>query len=127
VRNTAGDNTMVITPAPLDMPAWQQPEYNEFWRRLLHSRIKSVWFNCNWEFSNGCTFEFRVAHDHGLRTIDRDGNLLDRCKGIELITAAIQELEAQKFNTSKLADNLERLKRDNGRGTRNGGRKAAAS
>ena len=127
VRNTIGDNTMVITPAPLDVPGWGQPEYNDFWRRLFHSRIKSVWFNCNWEFSNGCTFEFVVAQDYGLRTFDRDGNLLDRFEGIELIRAAIQQLEAQKFNTSKLAENLERLKRDTGRGARNGGRKAAAS
>ena len=127
VRNTIGDNTMVITPAPLDVPGWGQPEYNDFWRRLFHSRIKSVWFNCNWEFSNGCTFEFAVAQDYGLRTFDRDGNLLDRFEGIELIRAAIQQLEAQKFNTSKLAENLERLKRDTGRGARNGGRKAAAS
>lgn len=116
VRNTIGDNTMVITPAPLEVPGWGQPEYNEFWQRLLHSRIKSVWFNCNWEFSNGCTFEFAVAQDHGLRTFDRDGKPLDRCEGIELITAAIEQLETQKFDTSKLADNLERLQAVNSAG-----------
>jgi hypothetical protein len=142
---------MVITPAPFSAPGWGQGEYLEFWRRLLRSRIKSVWFNNDWEFSDGCTFEFAVAQDHRFRTFDRDGKPLDRCEGIERITAAIQQLEEQQFNTSKLAENLKsleavsvnsagplsftsrvngarpRLKRNRSRAARNSRRRAAVS
>ena len=103
------DITMVITPAPFSAPGWGQSEYLAFWRRLLRSRIRSVWFNSGWEFSDGCTFEFAVAQEVGLRTLDRNGNPIDRSDGIELIKAAVQKLEAQGFKTSGLCENLEWL------------------
>jgi hypothetical protein len=109
VRNTIGDNATVITPAPLHVPGWEQPEYNDFWRSLLRSRIKFAWFNSNWQFSNGCTFEFGIAQEVGLRTLDRNGNRLERSAGIKLMRRAIQTLNDQGFDASELCKNLERL------------------
>jgi hypothetical protein len=109
VRSSVSDNTMVITPAPFTAPGWSQPEYLAFWETLIRTRIESVWFNREWQFSNGCTFEFAVAREAGLPTFDHDGKSLDRTAGITAIESAIQRLDAEGFDTSKLQENLDKL------------------
>ncbi len=109
VRSGLRDQTMVITPAPFSAPGWSQQEYLGFWEELLRTRIVSAWFNLNWEYSNGCTFEFAVAQDAGLPAYDTDGNTLERKSGIERISRAIEQLEAEGFDTTKLRENLARL------------------
>jgi hypothetical protein len=109
IRATLRDNTIVITPAPFSASQWTQFEYLYLWEQLLRTRVKSVRFNVNWQFSNGCTFEFAVAEDAGLPTFDHRGAPLPREAGIELINTAIQRLESQGFDTAKLRENLERL------------------
>jgi hypothetical protein len=106
VRNTLRDNTIVITPAPFTAPGWNQPEYLAFWEELLRTRIKSAWFNRNWQFSNGCAFEFAVAQDAGLSTFDHTGQVLTRNAGIDLIIAAIKKLEEWGLDASQLRKNL---------------------
>jgi hypothetical protein len=112
VRAASPDRTIAITPAPFSAPPWDkpwsQPEYLYFWEKLLRTRVKSVWFNLNWQYSNGCTFEFAVAHDAGLPTFDHGGQILSRSTGIELIGGAVQRLEREGFDTSKLRENVER-------------------
>lgn len=109
VRSALGGGTMVITPAPFEAPGWSQPEYWAFWERLLRTRIKSVWFNRDWQFSNGCAFEFAVAQDAGLPTLDHVGQALDFDAGIELVKDAIDKLNSEGFDTSKLRQNLDLL------------------
>ena len=109
VRNSLNDKTMVITPGPFSARDWSQPEYLFFWETLLRTRIKSAWFNQNWQFSNGCTFEFAVAYDAGIPTFDHNGTPLDVGEAIELVASAIRQLGADGFDTSKLAENLKRL------------------
>jgi hypothetical protein len=109
VRSGLSDKTMVITPGPFRAPGWTQPEYLFLWETLLRTRIKSVWLNHNWQFSNGCVFEFAVANDVGLPTLDRNGKSLDLDEGFLLIDSAIRRLAVEGFDTSKLAENLERL------------------
>ena len=116
VRSVFQDRTIVITPAPFSAPGWSQAEYLAFWEALLRTRIKSVWFNDNWWLSNGCTFEFAVAQDAGLPTVDREGNVLHRNEGIKLVQRAIEELEAEGFDTAKLRENLAHMSRARSQG-----------
>ena len=109
VRSALGGGTMVITPAPFEAPGWSQPEYWAFWERLLRTRIKSAWFNRNWQFSNGCAFEFAVAQDAGLPTLDHKGQALDLHAGIELVKDAVSKLDSEGFDTSRQRENLHRL------------------
>lgn len=109
VRNRLTDKTLVITPGPFMAPTWTQPEYLFFWETLLRTRIKAGCFNRNWQFSNGCTFEFTVAVDKGLPTLDHNGEPLDLESAIQLIESASRELESDGFDTSALRQNLERL------------------
>lgn len=109
VRSTFADDTLVITPAPFSAPGWSQPEYLAFWETLIRTRTKAVWFNQNWEYSNGCTFELAVAQDTGIATVDYLGRPLPREKEIQCMQQAIRQLETDGFDTSKLRENLDRL------------------
>jgi hypothetical protein len=108
VRRASDQKEIVITPAPFTAPGWNQPEYLSFWETLLRTRIKSTWFNRNWQYSNGCTFEFAVTIHEGLSTYDHRGEVLELKTGIELILAAIKELEKDGFDVTKLRENLEK-------------------
>ena len=109
VRARSSDEILAITPAPFTAPDWSQPEYLAFWELLIRTRIKAVWFNRNWEFSNGCTFELAVALDLGVPTVDHLGHALNRQKAIQSVEKAVHRLSAEKFDTSKLRENLDRL------------------
>lgn len=108
-RRRLGDDTEVITPAPFTAPGWSQPEYLAFWELLLRGRIDSTWFNENWQFSNGCTFEFAVAQDAGLPTFDAQGETLTLRAGLILMEQAVQRLEEEGFDTEKLRENRDRV------------------
>jgi hypothetical protein len=109
VRANLGNGAMVITPAPFTAPEWSQAEYLAFWETLIRTRVEAVWFNQNWEFSNGCTFEFAVALDHGVPTFDHLGSPLKRRQAIQSMESAIDLLVAENFDPSKLRENLDRL------------------
>src|SRR5712692_11552072 len=109
VRAKSINEILVITPAPFTAPGWSQPEYLAFWETLIRTRIKAAWFNRNWQYSNGCTFEFAVAQDAGIPTFDRNGDVLDRQTAIESVRTAVERLSSEGFDTSKLGENLERL------------------
>jgi hypothetical protein len=109
VREKLGGKTLVITPAPFSAPGWTQPEYLAFWEQLLRTRISSSWFKSDWQYSNGCTFEFAVSVDAGLPTFDHKGNSLSLRQGTQLIEAAIRDLNSSGFDTTKLQENLSRL------------------
>src|SRR6266478_4617744 len=51
VRAVAPNKTLVITPAPFSAPGWNQHEYLAFWELLLRTRVRSAWFNRNWQYS----------------------------------------------------------------------------
>jgi hypothetical protein len=109
VRANLDGKFMVITPGPFSAPGWTQPEYLAFWEQLVRTRISSAWFNLNWQYSNGCTFEFAVAVDAGVPVYDNEGRALDTRQGTQLIDAAIQSLAKDGFDVSKLRENLSRL------------------
>ena len=111
VRSAHDGRRQVITPAPFTAPEWTQPEYLGFWETLLRDprRVNGVWFNRNWQFSNGCTFEFAVALDAGLPTWDHEGRPLDSDAAIDMIAEAVETLERDGFDTRSLRDNQARL------------------
>jgi hypothetical protein len=109
VRQKDGGNTFVVTPARFSAPGWTHLEYLAFWEQLLRTRISATWFKSDWQYSNGCTFEFAVCADASLPTFDHQGNPLSVRQAAELIDAAIRELDSSGFDTTKLRENLARL------------------
>lgn len=106
VRHRFSDRTLIITPAPFAAQGWSQPEYLAFWETLIRTRITAVWLNRNWQYSNGCTFEFAVAVDAGLPVYDSTGALLPKIVGVDLIRSAIRDLEHMGFTPDRLHENL---------------------
>jgi hypothetical protein len=109
IREKVGGKTLVITPAPFSASGWTQPEYLAFWEQLLRTRISSTWFKSDWQYSNGCTFEFAVSADAGLPTFDHEGNPLSVRQAAGMIDAAIHDLDSSALDTTKLRENLARL------------------
>jgi hypothetical protein len=108
VRQAEDGKMLVITPAPLKVEDWGQPEYNGFWTELLHSkRIEAVRFNEDWQYSNGCTTEFVEAHAAEVHTLDVKREIITLEAAIELIAAAIKKFA--DLDTLLLQQNLDRL------------------
>lgn len=100
----------VITPAPFLAPGWTQAEYLAFWEELIRTRVKAVWFNEAWEYSNGCTFEFAVAQRERIPTFDAHGRELPLEGGIALVENAIRKLGERDIAPGRLPRNLETLR-----------------
>lgn len=116
---------IVVSPAPFIAPGWTQPEYLAFWETLIRSRFRALYFNRDWQYSNGCTFELAVAVDAGLPTHDAEGGGLTLDRAIELVAAAVHEVESAGIEAAGLRENLARLAaeksaRELSRGTRPG-------
>ena len=110
LRQQLGAKELVITPAPYFAPGWTQAEYLAFWETLIRTRVKAVYFNEGWEFSNGCTFEFAVALKYRVATFDASLRPLSRQEGLERIQKAIQQLQGRGFNPDRLALIVDRLR-----------------
>jgi hypothetical protein len=108
IREQAG-GAPVITPAPFSAPGWSQPEYLGFWEELIRTRISAVWFNENWQYSNGCVFEFAVACHASVPAFDHLGRPLSRAEGAAIVRAAIAELDGDAFDTTAMRESLERI------------------
>ena len=104
-----GATDVVISPAPFKALGWPQEAYLDFWETLLRTRIKGVYFNDDWEYSNGCVYEFVVATEVGLETRDRAGITLSPDQGADRIVGAVRDLEAQGLDASVISSHLERL------------------
>lgn len=108
VRALSGGE-LVVTPAPLVVRGWTQPEYLSLWETAIRTRIKKLFFGPGWQYSNGCAFEFSVAWDAGLPACDAEGRPLDLEAGAALIAAAAAELESGGFDASGLRAILARF------------------
>lgn len=106
------DNTPVIAPAPLKIPEWGQPEYLSFWEEIIRTRVKAVRFNKNWEYSNGCTFEFAAALGANIDTLDSKGTRLAANAAAAIVSNAIEKIREldKDFDTKTLERNLERVR-----------------
>ncbi len=109
LRERFGGTEPVITPAPFEAPGWSQAEYLHFWETLIRTRTRAVYFNEAWEYSNGCTFEFAVAHDAGVPTFDARCEPLELERGVELVARAVRELESRGVDPARLRTHLGRL------------------
>ena len=98
VRAEHKDGTMIINPAPLERPGWEQNEYYAFWDELIRTRVKQIRFNDEWEFSNGCTYELAVALDEDIPILDSKGDSLAPKNAITAIEDALQWLHHQGFD-----------------------------
>jgi hypothetical protein len=109
LRRELGGRDIVISPAPFGAPGWSQAEYLHFWETLIRTRVKKVYFNEWWQFSNGCTFEYAIAVEAGVPTFSADGAPLPVERAARMVAAAVRELDAAGMDTERLRLHLGRL------------------
>lgn len=107
VRHGQNDGTDVIDPGPLSVPGWKQDQYYALWETLIRTHVREVRFNQDWQFSNGCTYEFAVAFDNRIPTLDSEGTELHPYAAVEMVQKAVASLKEDGFDTTKLQKHLE--------------------
>lgn len=100
----------VVTPGPYFARNFEQPHYLYLWEWFIIKKTYEVRFNNDWEYSNGCTFEYAVAARKNIPRFDHEANLLDLDRAVERVEAAVKELRVEGFVITKLEENLELLK-----------------
>jgi hypothetical protein len=100
----------VVTPGPYFARGFDQQHYLYLWELFIIKKVYEVRFNYDWEYSNGCTFEYAIAARKGIPRLDHEGSSLDLENAIERVDAAVNELEKEGFVVNKLQNNLALLK-----------------
>jgi hypothetical protein len=106
LRERFGGRELVVTPAFFSASGWIQVEYLAFWETLIRTRFKALYFQHDWEYSNGCAFEFAVAQSANLPTFDAGGQPLGRAAGTERLEAAAREVAGAGFDPGGLRQAL---------------------
>lgn len=94
------NNVIVIEPSTLEMPHWGMHEYLYFWKEVIIRHAKTIVFSNNWEYSDGCNYEFYLALLHNLEMRDENGNNIAIRNSILEIKKAIQEHEEAGLDVS---------------------------
>jgi hypothetical protein len=101
----------VVAPGPFVAKGFDQQHYLYLWEWFIIKKIYQVWFNEDWQYSNGCTFEYAVATAKGIPRHDHEGETLPLDRAIFMIECAQTELKERGFVVNKLKHNLELLRR----------------
>jgi len=105
-------HNIVIDPTAFQPSEWTQDEYRYFWGKVIERYVNTVVFLDGWEYSSGCCFEFLTATRCGANTITENKQPINREMGIELITAAIQEIKQYSISTTYLERVVKELQGD---------------
>jgi len=100
----------VVTPGPYFAKGFDQQHYLYLWEWFIIKKIYEVCLNDDWEYSNGCTFEYAIAAKKGIPRFDHEGTAIDLETAIKKVEAAVNELRTEGFVITKLEHNLGILK-----------------
>src|SRR5262249_39909832 len=90
---------VVIDPtAANDFPHWSQDDYRALWARVIEEFAKEVVFVDDWQYSNGCCYEFLIAQQNLISTLDERLKPLTLSGGVSLIGSAIAETTDQPIS-----------------------------
>src|SRR5205085_7840953 len=100
----------VVTPGPFFARGFDQQHYLYLWEWFIIKKTYQVWFNKDWQYSNGCSLEYAIAMKKGIPRLDYDGSPLSLEEAINKVAAAAEELKAEGCAVNKLETNLRRMK-----------------
>jgi hypothetical protein len=76
VKSLRARYSYVINPAQLDVPGWQQSDYDDLWRRVIGEKVRLLVLSRNWAYSRGCVSELLFALEAGLEIREHNGSRL---------------------------------------------------
>jgi hypothetical protein len=97
----------VVSPGPFFARGFDQQHYLYLWEWFIIKKIYQVWFNKDWQYSNGCTLEYAIAAKKGIPRLDYEGSPLGLKEAVARVAAAVKELQAAGFRVDKLKANLQ--------------------
>ena len=84
-------DVVVINPGGIFYKSWKQEDYLEFWKDFITKFVNKIIFVDEWQYSNGCVFEYSLAVDLKIPCYDANKNKIDYEQGIKLIEQVIDE------------------------------------
>jgi hypothetical protein len=95
--------SLVIDPTAItELPGWSQSDYRVLWSFVIKRYVHTVIFVEGWQYSDGCCYEFLIAHQTGAKTKTPSLEEISIAQGIHLIREAINELQEMNRNTAFL-------------------------
>jgi hypothetical protein len=109
----AESDAVVIDPTLVgDIDGWNQDDYRAAWAKVIEKYVKTFISVDDWNYSNGCAYEFLVAKRLNLKTLDERFNFISLDEGISLIEKAVRDLKERFLPTEFLeavADELKKI------------------
>jgi hypothetical protein len=100
----------IIDPTSVgDITGWTQNDYRSAWAQIIRAFAQRVLFVDGWQFSNGCAYEYLVAVQAGIPTLDEERAPIDIVKAANLLRAAISELSSLDVDAEFLRATLAQL------------------
>jgi hypothetical protein len=110
LRRDTGD--VVIDPTSLvDVPDWEQPDYHALWIETIESFASRMVFVDDWQYSVGCTTEFRSALINDIPTFDQRRQPLTYAAGLALLRQAVAEVGTAAGSGPLLTREVEAIER----------------
>lgn len=102
---------IVIDPTVLpQIPDWKQQDWHSFWRQVIEKYASTVFLVDDWQYSNGCVYEFWVAHNKRIPTLNEDKHSLSLAVGIDMVTEAIGKIRQRGVTTIFFDEILNKMK-----------------
>jgi len=96
-------DVIIIDPTVVgDIDGWTQDDYRFLWAKVIERYVKTVISIDDWNYSNGCAYEFLVAKQLNLKTLDERFNSLSVNQGLLLIEKAVNDLKERFLPTEFL-------------------------
>lgn len=106
--------SVIIDPTLVaDIDGWTQDDYRFLWAKIIERYTNVVVYVDDWNYSNGCAYEFLVAKQSNIKTLNEMFNPLSIDEGIVLIQRAIEDLEQCHLPTKFLQSVLSELDKIN--------------
>ncbi len=102
---------IVIDPTALSpIPEWKQQDWRSFWRQVIEKYVSTVFLVDDWQYSNGCVYEFWIAQKNEIPTLNEDRQTLNLATGINMIAETIVKVKQKGGNTTFIEEILNNLK-----------------
>lgn len=102
---------VVIDPTAITAnPNWVQKDWHFFWGIVIERHVQSSFFIDDWQYSNGCVYEFYKCQSLQIPTFTEEIELIGLNTGIELISEAISFIQGRGKSTEFIEENLKKLK-----------------
>lgn len=103
---------VLIDPTAVnDIDGWTQDDYRHMWARVIEEYIRVVICTDGWQYSNGCSYEFLIAHRCNVTTLKENQQTLTLEEGMQLIRSAIDEMRIPALSTTFLENVLNELEK----------------